>query len=158
MIHYPSFRIFIFTVILITAAPGLNAQQKAQRIKLNYFDKIPAEVDGCSGLYTYDTVSLKRKKYIVVTDLSENAIININGEQIQLKYTGEGAMAGANSQPKKIFNGLYKGTNYQLILNTRPEKKPAKGEESETWRDRGTLEVIIGDRHVRMKVHGISGC
>ena len=150
-------RIFILSFLLISARS--QAQSKGDIVKLNYFEKIPPELDGCNGLYTYDSVSLNRKKYIIVTDLSEFALININGNQIRLKYEGSGLLAGDNSQTKKTFNTIYNGKNIQLILNTKPEKKGAKSsEESETWRDRGTLEIIMGDRHVKIRVHGISGC
>jgi hypothetical protein len=157
MIRIQLIRIFIFGFLLISARS--HAQTKGDIVKLNYFEKIPPELDGCNGLYTYDSVSLNRKKYIIVTDLSEFALININGNQIRLKYEGNGLLAGDNSQTKKTFNTIYNGKNIQLILNTKPEKKAAKSsEESETWRDRGTLEIIMGDRHVKIRVHGISGC
>jgi hypothetical protein len=157
MIRIHLSRIIILGFLLISAHS--YAQSKGEILKLNYFEKIPPEVDGCNGLYTYDSVSLNRKKYIIVTDLSEFALININGNQIRLKYEGNGLLAGDNSQAKKTFNTVYNGKNIQLILNTRPEKKGAKSwEESETWRDRGTLEIIVGDRHVKIRVHGISGC
>ncbi len=152
-------KILILSSVFLFLSAGIKAQAKEDRFKLNYFDRIPPEVDGCNGLYTYDTVSLKSKKYIIVTDLSEYAMINVNGNQIQLKYSGNGALAGVNAQAKKIFNTVYKGKNYQVILNTKPEKKAGKNwEESETWRDRGTVEIIVGDRHVKIRVHGISGC
>jgi YD repeat-containing protein len=157
MIRIQLIGIFIFSFLLYSAHS--NAQSRGDFVKLNYFDKIPPELDGCNGLYTYDSVSLNRKKYIIVTDLSEFALININGNQIRLKYDGSGLLAGDNSQNKKTFNTVYNGKNIQLILNTKPEKKAAKSwEESETWRDRGTLEIILGDRHVKIRVHGISGC
>jgi hypothetical protein len=150
-------RIFILSFLFISARS--HAQSKGDIVKLNYFEKIPPELDGCNGLYTYDSVSLNRKKYIIVTDLSEFALININGNQIRLKYEGSGLLAGDNSQTKKTFNTVYNGKNIQLILNTKPEKKATKNsEESETWRDRGTLEIIMGERHVKIRVHGISGC
>jgi hypothetical protein len=137
----------------------LKAQTKDDNIKLNYFEHIPPEVDGCSGLYTYDSVSLKKKKYIIVTDLSEMALVNVNGSQIQLKYAGNGAIAGDNSQVKKTFYTMYNGKILLVILNTRPERKAGKSwEETETWRDRGTVELIMGERHIRIRIHGISGC
>src|SRR4249919_638687 len=157
MIRTHLIRIFIVSFLLISARS--HGQSKGDIVKLNYFEKIPTELDGCNGLYTYDSVSLNRKKYIIVTDLSEFALININGNQIRLKFEGNGLLAGDNSQTKKTFNTVYNGKNIQLILNTKPEKKATKNwEESETWRDRGTLEIIIGDRHVKIRVHGISGC
>lgn len=159
MIRIPLIRILIFSSIFLLLTVGAKSQSKSDRFRLNYLDKIPAEVDGCNGLYTYDTVSLENKKYILVTALSEYALINVNGIQIQLRYTGESALDGVNSQAKKIFNAVYQGKNYQVILNTKAEKNAGKaGKESETWRDRGTVEVIVGDRHVKIRVHGISGC
>jgi hypothetical protein len=157
MIRIHLIRIFIFSFLFLSARS--YAQSKGDIVKLNYFEKIPPELDGCNGLYTYDSVSLNKKKYIIVTDLSEFALININGNQIRLKYEGNGLLAGDNSPTKKIFNTIYNGKNIRLILNTKPQKKAAKGwEESETWRDRGTMEIIMGDRHVKIRVHGISGC
>jgi hypothetical protein len=142
MIRIQLISIFVFSFLLYSVHS--NAQSKGDFVKLNYFDKIPPELDGCNGL---------------VTDLSEFAPININGNQIRLKYEGSSLLAGDNSQNRKTFNTVYNGKNIQLILITKPENKAAKSwEESETWRDRGTLEIILGDRYVKIRVHGISGC
>jgi len=159
MIRICLIRIFILSILFYLQSAELKAQTKDDNIKLNYFDNIPPEVDGCSGLYTYDSVSLKKKKYIIVTDLSEIALVNVNGSQIQLKYAGNGAITGDNSQVKKIFLTVYKGKTLQVILNTRPERKAGKGrEETETWRDKGTMELMMGERHIKIRIHGVSGC
>jgi hypothetical protein len=159
MIRICLIRIFILSILFSLQFAELKSQTRDDNIKLNYFENIPPEVDGCSGLYTYDSVSLKKKKYIIVTDLSEMALVNVNGSQIQLKYVGNGAIAGDNSQVKKIFLTVYKGKTLEVILYTRPERKAGKSrEETETWRDKGTMELIMGERHIKIRIHGVSGC
>src|SRR6185295_5429210 len=116
----------IIGLILFLFVATSNAQTAYTQLKLDYFDKIPAQVDGCSGLYTYDSVSLKKEKSIVITDLNKFAYIQVKGDRIQLVFAGPDSLLGVNFSQTRIFKKDYKGINYQVILRTKPEKNSDK--------------------------------
>jgi hypothetical protein len=159
MIRKPWTGIFIFSFIYILLSAELYGQGRQGMLKLDYFNKIPAQVAGCSGLYTYDSVSIKKEKYIIVTDLGEFAYIHIGGKQIQLKLVGGDSFIFDNTQIKKIYKGVYKGNAYQIILKTKSAKNGGETwEKTESWVDMGTAELTIGKKQFTIKIHGISGC
>jgi hypothetical protein len=146
-----SFIIFFSTV--------LKGQNKSEALKLDWFDTIPSGPSGCSGLYTYDSVSLKREKYIIVTDLAQVAFIKINGNQVRLKLVGDYLLTDYGALTKKTYKTVFRGETYKVILDTKKAKGADKTwEESETWRDQGTVEIVKGKKRIKLKVHGVSGC
>jgi hypothetical protein len=123
-------------------------QQKNQPIKLDFFNKIPSQIDGCSGLYTYDSTSLEKEKYIIVTDLQETAFIRVGGKQITLKRTSNTELS------KDSHRSVYKGMGYTLVLT----KKTLKQSGDEVWIEGGSVEISQGQTKVTIKIHGESGC
>ncbi|HET7003219.1 MAG TPA: hypothetical protein VFI33_17975 [Puia sp.] len=111
-------------------------------------EKIPAEIDGCSGSYTYDTISLKNEKFIVITDLQKLAFIRINGEIIKLTLYEE------KHPSDKSFIGKYKGGGYTIIINTVEGKQIG----DELWLSSGTLEISNGNHKQILRIHGEGGC
>ena len=141
-------RLFFISIIFFAFATVSNAQQKDQLLKLDFFNKIPSAIDGCSGLFTYDTTSLKNKKYIIITDLQELAFIKVNGKQIMLKKI-------QNKQLTKMtFKTIYKGDGYTIILTTTTGKQL----DIESSLDIGTLEILKESYKLLIKIHGQSGC
>ena len=150
---------FMSSLVIFSFFAELKAQKTDDIIKLESFSQIPSEIDGCVGLYTYDSISLKKGKYIIATDLQKFAFIKIDGNKIQLKFVGNDSLLGDVSQRKKTYAAVYKGINYQIILNTIPAKSASKtSEEEETWFDKGTVEISVGNKRIKIKVHGRSGC
>src|SRR5215469_16157193 len=140
-------RLLILSLTLLMHAFAASGQQKIQSIKLDFFNKIPFQIDGCSGLYTYDSTSLKKKKYIVVTDLQETAFINVDGKQITLKLIKNVEFS------KDSYRTIYKGSGYTIVLTTKTLKQS-----DEVWIEGGTLEISKGQNKVTIKIHGESGC
>jgi len=54
---------------------------------------------------------------------------------------------------KKTFKEVYRGEEYTAVLITHTLQ-----EEGEAAWLTGTLEIIRGDKHFKVKVRGLSGC
>lgn len=139
---------FILTWIFLITAVLCFSQQKVNSLKLDFFDKIPLQIDGCSELYTYDSTSLNSSKYIFVTNYQDLAFIKVNGKQIALKTISKKELSNKN------FVNIYKGSGYTVVLRTKTLKKSG----DEVWLEGGTVEVVHGSDNLLIKVHGESGC
>ena len=141
-------KLLILALALLIYTFVANGQQKTQTIKLEFFKKIPSQIDGCSGLYTYDSTSLKKKKYIVVTNLQETAFIKVKGNRITLKRISNTELS------KNSYKAIFKGGGYTLVLTTKTLKQSG----DEVWIERGSVEILQGKNKVTIKIHGESGC
>lgn len=134
--------------LIICFLVGLsNGQQAPQPIKIDLITKIPSEIDGCSGLYTYDTTSMKRNKYVIVTDLQEFGLIKIQGKEIRLKISDKKELSSTT------FKTVFKGDGYIITLVTKTGKRI-----DELSIETGTLEITKDAQKVILKIHGESGC
>lgn len=125
-----------------------NGQQNSEIVKPDFINHIPQDIEGCTGLYTFDTTNLKKKAYIIETDLRQTAFIKINGKLIKLKLLSNKNLPGEN------YKSSYTGEGYTVILIT----KTVKQIDVEKSLDSGTLEINKGKEKIKIKVHGISGC
>ena len=134
---------------LIIFSQFASAYGQAEKpIKLDYFKETPTEIDGCSGSFTYDSVSLKQEKYIVITNLQKLAFIRINGQTIKLTLY-------VKKHPSvKKFIESYKGGGYTMILTTVEGKQTG----DETSLSSGTMEISNGSDKLIIKIHGEGGC
>jgi len=115
---------------------------------LDYFAAIPSEIDGCSETYTYTTASLKKGKYIFISDMQELAMIRVKGKIIHLKKVSE-------TQPSsKTYKNIYKGEGYTVITLM----KEVRPEGDEGGYNKGTLEVRFGGATITLVIHGVAGC
>jgi hypothetical protein len=136
-------RLFILAVICCVVSVTTNAQT----LKLDFFNKMPATVEVCSALYTYDTTSLKKKKYIMVSDFQDKGFITVAGKQIALKLTDTKLSNKVNT----IYT--YTGGGYTVTTNVHVTTQT-------TYIDMesGTLVVTKGKEKLVIKIHGQSGC
>lgn len=134
-----------FLCICLTFSYG---QQEKQLLKLEFFDKIPLEIDGCSGLYTYDTTLIKKEKYIIITDLQDLAFIKVQGRQIKLKFFKNIELQ------QSTYKAIYKGEGYTITLTTSTVKQI----DTELSLENGKLEILKGTSKLSVKIHGKSGC
>src|SRR5689334_8151035 len=139
--------ILVLGLILCVLACTLKAQHGTPSLSLDFINKIPPQIDGCSGLYTYDTTSMKKKKYIIVTDLQELGFIKIMGKEIKLKVSSEKELSNTT------FRTVFKGDGYIITLTTKTGKQI-----DEVSIETGTLEIIKGSQTITLKVHGEAGC
>ncbi len=133
----------VFTCILFLLSTAVKAQPS---IQLNYFMKVPVNISNCGALYTYDTVALAKKKYILLTDFQNLGLITISGKQVKLQLTDTKTIQQSNIS-------TYKGAGYTVILTANTTAHKGKLD-IET----GTLQVITGTKKLILKIHGQSGC
>ena len=136
--------LFLFTLTSL----GLYGQETNKPIRLDLFRKIPAQIDGCNGLYTYDSISLKKKTYIVAIDLEDLAFISVGSKIISLKRISHKELSN------KVFEYIYKGSGYKITLKTKVVKEIGE----EVSLDAGTVEIYDGKSKIILKIHGEVGC
>ena len=141
-------KIFYFLNIICFLVIEPSFSQPGQTpVKLEFITQIPPVLTGCLGLYTYDTTSLQRKSYIMVSNLQELAFIKVGGHEIKL----------AEENHKKLSNSMfritYKAGEYIVILITK-----TGNEVGAMSTERGTIEVIKGNTRKVFKIHGEAGC
>ena len=117
--------------------------------KLDFFDEIPDTISGCGEYFTYDTSKVEKGRYIFLSNLTEFAIIKINGKDIYLKR---------DTTESKEINGksyiaVYKCRDYKAVLTIKQTKTYDEGGAYS-----GTLQIIGEKINTTFKVHGEAGC
>jgi len=120
------------------------------------FNSAPANIEGCVGLYTYDSLNIPfdsldvdKGKKILATKTESFAFFRLRGRNIILRY--DSAQSGKLGD--KEFREVYRGNDFKIILTLRTQEQ-----EGESVKESGTFEIIQGDRHFTVKVKGLSGC
>lgn len=117
--------------------------------KIDFFKAVPDTINGCGEYFTYDTTEVLKDRYIFLSNLTEFAIIKINGKDIYLKRD--------SSESKEINNksylAVYKSRDYKAILTVKQSKSFDEGGFYS-----GTLQIIGDKLNTTFKVHGESGC
>ncbi len=133
-----------------TVTKQINFESKRDTtFKLDFFHKIPDTIDGCGEYFTYDTSKVAKDRYIFLSNLTEFAIIKINGRDIYLKR---------DSLESKEINGksyiaVYTGHEYKAVLKIKQTKTYDEGGFYS-----GTLQIIGKNINTTFKVHGEAGC
>src|SRR6266700_6598150 len=69
-----------------TDTPKQSAISKVDTaFKLDFFKAVPDTINGCGEYFTYDTTVVLKDRYIFLSNLTEFAIIRINGKDIYLR-------------------------------------------------------------------------
>jgi len=126
----------------------VNGQENNEVIKPELITQIPRDIEGCTGLFTFDITDLKKKAFIIETDLRQTAYIKMNGKLIKLKLLNNKTLPG------ETYKSTYTGEGYTVILIS----KTIRQIDVEKSLDSGTLEIIKDKQKIKVKVHGISGC
>jgi hypothetical protein len=117
--------------------------------KLDFFKALPDTIDGCGEYFTYDTTKVADDKYIFLSNLSDFAIIKINGKELYLsKDTTE-----SKETSDKSYIAVYKGQGYKAILTIKQTEAYDEG-----GFYTGTLQIIGDKVKATFKVHGEAGC
>ena len=116
----------------------------------------PHGIQGCVGLYTYDSLKtsfdnmdVDKGKKILATKTAEFAYLRHHGKDIVLKYDRKESRVVDKTTNKEV----YRGNGYVVVLLTQVIQ--VKGEEMLST---GTLEIIQGEKRVKIKISGVSGC
>lgn len=136
--------------------PDSAVTENSEFLRPDIFSSAPDKVEGCVGIYTYDSLNIPfdnldvdKGKKIFATKTGEFAFFRLHGKDMYLRYDS------AKSGPidKKTSKEVYRGNEYTVILITQNIQT-----EGETVQSSGTLDVVFKDKHFKVKVKGISGC
>ncbi|RZL99391.1 MAG: hypothetical protein EOO88_59660 [Pedobacter sp.] len=135
------------TRFLLIAAFALSSFiGNGQSLKLGYFPSIPSKIRSCGALYTYDSVSLQKKKFIFLADFQNLGLIILNGKQIKLDLKDSKTIGKENIT-------VYSGGGYTITL-----RSTMKGTSGKYDLEKGTLEMKKGTLKQTYKVQGQSWC
>ena len=130
--------------------------ENSANLRPDLFVAGPGTLDGCVGLYTYDSLNIAtgsldvdKGEKIFATKTSSFAFLRIHNHNITLQYDH----AGSGSVDKNTVREVYRGGEYTAILVVHSLQA-----EGETIIIAGTLEIIRGTQHFKVKVKGVSGC
>ncbi|MBS1664956.1 MAG: hypothetical protein JST68_28170 [Bacteroidetes bacterium] len=139
-----------------SAAASEAAAEKNLLGAPDIFIASPHTIEGCVGLYTYDSLKttfdnmdVDKGRKILATKTAEFAYLRFHGKDILLKYDKKESMIVDKTKQKEV----YKGNGFVVVLIT--EVIQTKGEEMLST---GTLEITQGDKKIKIKIGGVSGC
>jgi hypothetical protein len=125
-------------------------------LRPDVFISAPNTLEGCVGLYTYDSLNIAfdsldvdKGRKIFATKSSAFAFLRMHNRDIVLHYD----RAGSGKVDDKTTREVYRGGEYTAVLITHSLQ-----EQGETVWSAGTLEIIRGDKHFKIKVRGLTGC
>jgi hypothetical protein len=136
--------------------PDSAATENTEFLRPEIFSASPDKVEGCVGLFTYDSLNIAfdsldvdKGKKILATKTTDFAFLRLHRKDIYLPYdrTKSGPI------DKTTFKEVYRGNDYTVVLVTHTVR-----EEGESVWSTGTLEIIHGDKHFWIKIKGLSGC
>jgi hypothetical protein len=135
-----------------------SAGENSTALRPDIFFSAPGKVEGCVGLYTYDSLNIAfdsldvdKGKKIFVTVPTSFAFFRLHRKDVFLHYDS----TQSNQIDSKTFREVYRGNDYTAVLITHSVR-----EEGETVWSTGTLEIIQiqGNKHFKIKIRGLSGC
>jgi hypothetical protein len=135
-----------------------SAADNSAALRPDIFFSAPGNVEGCVGLYTYDSLNIAfdsldvdKGRKIFVTKATDFAFFRLHRKDIILHYIE----AESRQIDKQTFKEVYRGDGYMAVLVTQMIR-----EEGETVWSTGTLEIIQieGNKHFKIKIRGLSGC
>ena len=138
-----------------TTAPAPAVVERNTLPPPDIFVASPHTIQGCVGLYTYDSLKssfdmdVDKGKKILATKTAEFAYLRVHGKDVLLKYDRKESKVVDKTTNKEV----YRGNGYVVVLLTQVIQ--VKGEEMLST---GTLEIIQGDKRVKIKISGVSGC
>lgn len=120
------------------------------------FVAAPHTIEGCVGLYTYDSLKtsfdnmdVDRGKKILATKTAEFAFLRYHGKDVVMKYDKKESKVVDKATTREV----YRGAGFVVVLQTQVIQ--VKGEEMLST---GTLEIIQGDKRIKIKISGVAGC
>lgn len=120
------------------------------------FVAAPHTIEGCVGLYTYDSLKtsfdnmdVDKGKKILATKTAEFAFLRYHGKDVVMKYDKKESKVVDKTTNREV----YRGGGFVVVLQTQVIQ--VKGEEMLST---GTLEIIQGDKRIKIKISGVGGC
>ena len=132
--------LFILLAILAFGAAGQSTLQPGR------ISSVPPAIKKCGALYSYDTVALSKRQYILLADFQDLAIMEIAGKHVNLKLTAAKTIGKTNIS-------TYSGGGFTIILTS-----VTTGSSGKTDFETGTIEIQKGKDKKLVKMHGQSAC
>ena len=133
-----------------------SAASNSAELRPDTFNSAPDNIEGCIGLYTYDSLDIPfdsldvdKGKKVLATKTGRFAFFRLRGRNITLRY--DSAQSGKLAD--REFREVYRGNDLKIILTLQTQE-----EEGESVKESGTFEIIQGNKHCTIKVKGLSGC
>jgi|SRR6185312_15175120 len=133
-----------------------SAVGSGAELRPDLFSAAPETVEGCVGLYTYDSLNISfdsldvdKGKKLLATKSGSFAYLRLHGKSMILHFDStQSAKTG-----EKGFREVYRDGDYTVVLVLRTLE-----EEGEAVKEAGTMEIIHGGKHYVIRVKGLSGC
>jgi hypothetical protein len=133
-----------------------DSSENSAFLRPDIFISGPNTLEGCVGLYTYeslniafDNLDVDKGRKIFATKTSAFAYLRMHNKDMVLHYD----KAGSGKVDDKTTREVYRGGEYTAIIITHSLQEQGEA----VWLA-GTLEIIHGDKHFKVKVRGLSGC
>jgi hypothetical protein len=120
----------------------------AEDLTPDLMTEVPEVRKGCTGLFTYDSVSLDNGSFVFVHNLEGKATLQIDGKTLALNQVEK--TEPEPGQTQEIFSA----THYKVILKTNKVKQNG----SKEGEYKGTLDIYKDISHRNLKVHGKVSC
>ncbi len=128
----------------------LIEKEKEKKINLDYFKITPNTIDGCSYTFGYDSINKSVSKDIFISNITDFAIIKVNGKEVYLK---KDTIESKQISEKKYID-VFIGNDFKTILNIE-----LYNQREESYEFKGTLEILRKNKFNRIiKIRGQGGC
>ena len=125
-----------------------TAEPKPEDLTPDVMAEIPAKIEGCNALFTYDSVALDKRQYVFMHNQEGLGILQIDGKKVELNRV-EKTETGENEGQE-----IFAADQYKVILTTKKVKQTDKN----VAEYEGTLEIYKDISQRKFKVRGKVGC
>ncbi len=136
------------SLIFISCAKEKTQSQKSETFTVNTFTDLPPEIDGCSCIFSEDSLSYAKEKYIYANDFAKTSFIKVNGKMIRLTET-EHANQNSVTKSKSIGDGYEVEIKAKVFRTTDLEYNEMEGTMTIKSKKGKTLTKTI---------YGVCGC
>lgn len=125
-------------------------KEKEKKINLDYFEITPDTIDGCNYTFRYDSINKSPSKDIFVSNITDFAIIKVNGKDVYLKKD----TTESKQISEKRFIDIFIGKDFKTIINFE-----LYNQIDESYEFKGTLEILGENKFKKIiKIRGQGGC
>lgn len=155
----PSFYKALFIVLALSSLLSCQKEHKTEdstssesskkSITLESFSEYPEEIDGCSCIFSTDSILYSQNKYIYANDFANTAFVKINGKLLRFEEVSHEKKDSINTVAK------YKSGNY--LMTVKVKNNGESGYES--YSTSGSIEIKDNKGNTsKQPFYGICGC
>ena len=115
----------------------LNSKSTQTGINLTVLKEIPAEIDGCSCIFSETENKFKAQEYLIATNLDSIAYISINHNIIKLKLIEK--KIDSNSKEDEDLTEVFGNEKYKVTIEIKKDKTKSVGDE--VWWNIGSIKI-----------------